>query len=238
MRRTRPRLWTNTLIRAFLLEQLFFAAGMMRFEQLRKTLFPCAPHFSARGAEARASIWRPIGTQRSRPSRKRRRAFVRTSASRARAARFGPERDERGRGGCCTREVADRERGVGLGGLLGLGGGTRGPQGVAAMARVRAPCLCRRDNPSRALPAVLRRHETASRGAHRPRKTRDPRSRASRVPTRNLRSRPLPKLHSTKRRLVALASGRRPVSDGGFTGVRASSARRARPPAPRPSSDF
>lgn len=155
------------------------------------------------------------------PSRKRRRAFVCASASRARAARLRPERDERGRGCSCTREVADRERGVGLGGVLGLGGGTRGPQRVAAMARVRTPRLRRRATPSRALPAAPRRRETASRGAHRPRKTRDPGSARRRVPTPNLRSRPLPALHSTARRLVALASGRRPVSDGGFTGVRA-----------------
>ena len=104
---------------------------------------------------------------------------MRASASRARAARLRPERDERGRGCSCTGEVADRERGVGLGGLLGLGGGTRGPQGVAAMARVRMPRLCRRGIPSRALPAAARRRETASRGAHRLRKARDPRSRAS-----------------------------------------------------------
>ena len=47
------------------------------------------------------------------------------------------------------------------------------------MARVRTPCLCRRGSPSRALPAAPRRRETASRGAHRLRKARDPRSRAS-----------------------------------------------------------
>ena len=91
---------------------------------------------------------------------------------------------------------------------------------------------------SRALPAAPRRRETR-RAVPTDREKHATRVRARRrVPTPNLRSRPLPKLHSTKRRLVALASGRRPVSDGGFTGVRASSARRARPPAPRPSSDF
>lgn len=47
------------------------------------------------------------------------------------------------------------------------------------MARVRMPRLCRRGTPSRALPAAPRRRETASRGAHRLRKARDPRSRAS-----------------------------------------------------------
>ena len=47
------------------------------------------------------------------------------------------------------------------------------------MARVRMPRLCRRGIPSRALPAAARRRETASRGAHRLRKARDPRSRAS-----------------------------------------------------------
>ena len=47
------------------------------------------------------------------------------------------------------------------------------------MARVRMSRLCRRGIPSRALPAAPRRRETASRGAHRLRKARDPRSRAS-----------------------------------------------------------
>ena len=105
------------------------------------------------------------------------------------------------------------------------------------MARVRMPRLCRRGTPSRALPAAPRRRETASRGAHRLRKARDPRSRASvvfqpRPPLTPASRAPLHRAH----RLVALASGRRPVSDGGFTGVRLprTRARRARPPAPRP----
>jgi hypothetical protein len=70
-------------------------------------------------------------------------------------------------------------------------------------------------------------------------KTRDPRSRASSRSNPEPPLTPAPELHATKRRLVALASGRRPVSDGGFTGVRASSAAaRAHPrPARRPTSE-
>ena len=92
----------------------------------------------------------------------------------------------------------------------------------------RAPFRRRRAvaRPRRAVPTDREKHATRVRARRR-------------VPTPNLRSRPLPKLHSTKRRLVALASGRRPVSDGGFTGVRASSAAaRAHPrPARRPTSE-
>ena len=90
----------------------------------------------------------------------------------------------------------------------------------------RAPFRRRRvvARPRRAVPTACEKHATrvhARRSCSNPEPPLTPASRA-----------PLHRAH----RLVALASGRRPVSDGGFTGVRLprTRARRARPPAPRP----
>jgi hypothetical protein len=104
------------------------------------------------------------------------------------------------------------------------------------MARVRGACHYRRTSPSRSRsdPTALGRRPARAV----PTETPATAKRARDSPTPNPPLTAL-SLHSTptRTRLVALASGRRPVSDGGFTGVRrvsrlASAERAAHPASP------
>ena len=122
----------------------------------------------ARRTEARASISRPIGTRRARafdPVRGgRSRAQVRVRAGAPRG--FDPERDERGRGCSCTGEVADRERGVGLGGLLDSEVEVADPK--ESLRWLGYACrVCADAAPRRAPAPAAPRRRRASRGAHR-----------------------------------------------------------------------
>ena len=146
---------------------------------------------SARGRR-RAVHSRPIGTRRSRALRNRGGVLCASPSSRSRRAAstrsdtrprvFPPARSP-------TASAESDSR------TPRIGGGTRGPQGVAAMARVRMRVCA--DAASRRAPAAPRRRETASRGAHRCESTARVHARRSLQP--RTRRRPLPALHSTAR---------------------------------------
>ena len=230
-----PRLWANTLTRAFLLVSAL--PRLLRFERAQEDFLRSAFQLGARYGGARVHL----ETDRN--------------------AAFARLRETAGARSCARPPLALAPRGFdpsAMSAAEGVPAPARSPTASAESdsedssdseveltdpkeslrwlgyaCRVCADAVPRRApfrrrrvvaRPRRAVPTACEKHATRVRARRSCSNPEPPLTPASRAP-----------LHRAHR-LVALASGRRPVSDGGFTGVRLprTRARRARPPAPRP----